>query len=177
MIGNNIGNPIGGVINLGGTDTGQAVTANMTWGASVEKSVGKNITANYDWAASVTKAVSFAVSVSMTWAGSVTKNVATSLAAANFSWAGSVAKNVGKGVIANLSWFSAIARLIQNATDTTNLSKPVNAILAKAMRMKKDRWEFERMPGQGGEKVTGKASGVGMLKGDPPSFTTTTKKL
>lgn len=180
MIGNNIGNPIGGIINVGGASYAQSVTANMTWAGSAVKNVGTTKTANFDFAASITKAVDLSnnpIVANMTWAGVAVKAVAISVVSDGFTFAGSVVKDVGKIAVASMSWVSSFTTLIQNFVDTTILQKPVDAILAKAMRMKKDRWEFERMPGQGGEKVTGKASGVGMLRGDPPSFTTTTKKL
>lgn len=180
MIGNNIGNPIGGIINVGGASYAQSVTANMTWAGSAVKNVGTTKTANFDFAVSFVKAVDLTnnpIVGSIGWSGAVIKAVSISIVTNGFTFVGSVVKDVGKIAVASMTWVSSFTTLIQNFVDTTILQKPVDAVLAKAMRLKKVWDEWERAPGARTEKITGKASGVGMLKGEPPSFTSTTKKL
>lgn len=80
---------------------------------------------------------------------------------------------------ASPGWVQVNPQWLQSAafvSDTDVIPKPLDAVLAKRIRMQSSWTEFERVPGAGGVKIIGKASGVGSFSDAAPSFTVKSSK-
>jgi hypothetical protein len=125
------GGPFGPKPQTGTTNFDQAVTANVSAGATLTLDVGKIVLAGVDVATVFgAKSIAFAVTSAVDVAASVTKAVTFAVAAALFDAAASVVKNVGKLVTAA----SATVQGVQGAKDVGKNALASVTVAASVMR-------------------------------------------